>query len=683
MVFVNTIKQQNGETEEFSKEKIAIMLFENMCNLGEPNLNLAEKLAFLIYDKVNAKFSKEITFEKLDEIIKETLHQENQKDLLQAYIFKKNKPETALPDSELKDIIFKQILNIDESDNLSTKLLNIHSQINKLQNNQNEKINKKIFEYIRDGTFYPSATFLREITLNQQLSPSYSFKIDDSIESIFDTLSRSSIVQKYGSSIAIDLSKIRSEKEKVKSINRNACGPIRVVDLFVSAKSMVGYNVNTSNNLYYISIEHPDIVSFLNYSNTKHSENFSIVIPDRFMKALAENTDYTIDINPDKKLKISPLALIDLISSKIITGENINLIFIDTINKKNPFLDNYKKFAISSVGLQPVFENSSFVSGVIDVSKFVNILGETKTFDWSKLKAVIWDTMEFLDNSIELSKTIDEKYTQELKETRPIYISITGFYNLLAKLDISYNSDDAIYFADSLSDYINYYSKLRSTELAKERGPFLKFIKSKYELPNFSFEKTPIQKTLFSNDLAKSKKLIKNMPTIDWTELRNNIKKYGLRNSTTFAIIFSDFYSLANETSNGIEPIINYKPTIWINGHKFDKINKEINTSVSDLKSSWSQKEIESAIPENIKSKFPLAKEISPQFLIRLQSTFEKNTDGSVDLKIYFTDNSNIQDIKSIIIETHKIGNSIFIPEKLNGADKDFNSDNKKGLMSL
>jgi len=176
MVFVNTIKNKTGETEEFSKEKIAIMLFENMCNLGEPNLNLAEKLAFLIYDKVNAKYSKEIPHDKLDEIIKETLHQENQGELLQAYIFKKNKPEITQQDSELKEIILKQIINIDESDSLSTKLVTIHSQINKLQNNQHEKTNKKVFEYIRDGVFYPSSTFLREVSLNQQLSSSFLLK---------------------------------------------------------------------------------------------------------------------------------------------------------------------------------------------------------------------------------------------------------------------------------------------------------------------------------------------------------------------------------------------------------------------------------------------------------------------------------------------------------------------------
>lgn len=683
MAFVTTITHKNGETEEFSKEKIAISLFEIMCNVGEPNLTLAEKLAFLICDKVNAKFSKEIPIAKLDELIKDTLLKENQTDLLQTYILRKAKPETQFIDTELKDKVLKSILNLNDTDNVSTKLISINSEINKLQKNQFEKLNKKIFDYIREGTFYPSSTLLREIGLNQHISSSFCFKLEDTLESIFDTLALASKVQKYGASVSVDLSNIRSEKEKVKSINRNACGPVRIINLFVSAKSLVGYSTNTANNLFYISIEHPDLVSFLNFSANNVTDNFAILVPDRFMQALENNQEYTISTHTTENRKIQPLTLFDLVSSKIVTGEKINLIFPDTINKKNPFTNNYKKYLISPVGFQPCFEDCSFVTGTIDVSKLVNVTGKTKVFDWAKLKTIIWDSLEFLDNSIDLSKQVNEDYSKNLKETRQIYLSITGYSTLLSRLGIPYDSDDAIYFADSLSDYISYYTKLRSTELAKDRGPFFKFIKSKYELSNFKFEKTPIQKTLFSTDLTQSKKLNKNMPTIDWVELRNNIKKYGLRNSTTFSIIFSDFYSIANETSNALDPILSYKPVYWINGYKSEKLNKELSLQIPDLNPNWSIEELESSVPENTKSKFPLAKNISPSFFVRLQSVFEKNTDGVVNSKIYFTENLSVQELKDLIIESHKIGNTCFLPEKLNHKIKDFNSENRKGLMSL
>ena len=173
------------------------------------------------------------------------------------------------------------------------------------------------------------------------------------------------------------------------------------------------------------------------------------------------------------------------------------------------------------------------------------------------------------------------------------------------------------------------------------------------------------------------------MPTIDWVELRNNIKKYGLRNSTTFSIIFSDFYSIANETSNALDPILSYKPVYWINGYKSEKLNKELSLQIPDLNPNWSIEELESSVPENTKSKFPLAKNISPSFFVRLQSVFEKNTDGVVNSKIYFTENLSVQELKDLIIESHKIGNTCFLPEKLNHKIKDFNSENRKGLMSL
>lgn len=683
MVFVTTITQKNGEPEEFSKEKTAILLFEIMCNIGEPNLTLAEKLAFLIFDKVNAKFSKEIPAEKLEEIIKDILLQENQTDLLQAFILRKNKPTATQADSELKDKILKGILNLEDSENVSAKLIFINSQINKLQNNSFEKLNKKIFEHIREGTFYPSSTLLREIALNQHISSSYCFELEDNLESIFDTLALASKVQKYGASISLDLSKVRSEKEKVKSINRNACGPVRIINLFVSAKSLVGYSLNNANNLFYISIEHPDIVSFLKYSTSNPQDNFAILVPDRFMMALEKNQDYNLEIEDKVTRKIQPSTLFDLISSRIVTGENINLIFSDSINKKNPFTNNYKKYLLSSIGFQPCFEDSTFVNGVIDVSKLVNVVGNTKVFDWARLKTIIWDSLEFLDNSIDLSAQVNEEYSKNLKETRQVYLSITGFATLLFKLNISYDSDDAIYFADSLSDYISYYTKLRSTELAKDRGPFLKFIKSKYELPNFNFEKTGIQRTLFSTDLAQSKKLNKNMPMIDWTDLRNNIKKYGLRNSTAFTISFADFYSVANECTNGIEPLLSYKPIYWISGYKSEKLNKDLLLQAPDLNSNWTEQEIEEALPDNLKVKFKLAKEISPKHFLRLQSIFERNTDGVVNTKIYFTENTTLSEIKDLIRESHRIGNTCFLPEKLNHKAKEFNSEERKSIMSL
>lgn len=683
MVFVTTIKGRDGVKDEFSKEKIAIMFFESQCALGEPNLNLAEKLAFLVCDKVNAKFSKEVPAEKLEEIIKETLTSEGQNDLLLAYLLQKATSNTQQSNSEIRDAVFRYILGLSDSENIQTRLACILGQLNRLQSNQHEKTNKKIFEYLKEGVFYPSTCILKGLALNQHLLSGYAFSVPDSIEGIFDVLAKSSIAQKYGLPISIELSEIRSEKEKVKSINRNACGPGKVVDLFVSAKSIVGYSSSSANNLYYISIEHPDIVSFLSQPSSKPRDNFAITVPDRFMKAFSENVDYFVEQGQDKKIKVCPQAILDLISSRIITGEHINLIFQDTVNKKNPFLGDSKRFMFSPVGLQPIFENSSFASGVIDVSKFVNCLGNTKTIDWVRLKAVIWDAIEFLDNTIELSRTLNDINSKELKETRQIYLSITGFYSLLAILEIPYSSDDAVCLAEALSQYINYYSKLRSTELAKERGPFFKFINSKYELPNFGFEKAPIQKRLFSEGPNLSKKLLKNMPSMDWIELKNNIKKYGLRNSTTFSIIFSDLYSIAGGVTNAVNPLTSYKSIVWINGQKFEKLDSVLSSVVSGIKPSWSVQELESAIQGNIKEKLELSRDISTSAFIRLQATFEKNTDGCVNMNIYFSDNSVIQGVKDAIAQAHKCGCSLFLPEKLNCSQTDFLQDGSANLMSL
>jgi len=125
MVFVTAIKGRDGVKDEFSKEKIAIMFFESQCALGEPNLNLAEKLAFLVCDKVNAKFSKEVPAEKLEEIIKEILTSEGQNDLLLAYLLQKATSNTQQSNSEIRDAVFRHILGFSDSENIQTRFAGI------------------------------------------------------------------------------------------------------------------------------------------------------------------------------------------------------------------------------------------------------------------------------------------------------------------------------------------------------------------------------------------------------------------------------------------------------------------------------------------------------------------------------------------------------------------------------
>ncbi len=677
------VKDKDNILTDFSKEKITIHLFELMCYIGDPNLKLAEKLASTINDNLYSENISEITTNDLELIIKEIL-KEKHSELLQAFILRKDDSSNKLNvDLDLKYKLLQNMFNLDSSDKVDNYLYLIRNKlITKDPNNKN--LYTLIFKYINEGLFYPSTNILVNLNSNSNnLFSSYNLKIQDTLESIFSKLSMSATIEKKTVNTSINLSDIRSKKEIVNSINKNACGPIKVIDLFISAHNLINYNSTmNSNNLFYINIEHPDIFDFIKKSGESTNFNFSILITNRFMKNLLAqkvysfsqnsntnnntvqkkmNLDNVEEKNCDSNYIVDPNAIIDFLATNIYNSNNINIIFIDKLKEKSCFL-NYKNTEISPIGNQLIFENNGFVSGVIDLSKFVNKMGSIRLFDWNKFKKVIMDSIKFLDNIIDISSFIDDNFENNIKNTRNIYLSITGFATLLSKLNIPYNSSDALLFGEKISEFISYYSKYKSMLLSKQKGPFLKYIKSKYDSMNFSFDTYPIQKTLFS-DQKLAKKLLANKAIVDWDELKNNIKKYGIRNATTYSVIFSDLFSVANDSTNSINPLEKLKYSYDISKTEFTKINSDLLLNLNDVDKNITTEELEEKLSPNLKKLFVTYKDIKAEFYLKLQHSFEKYCDGICNINTYVTKDNSISDIKNLIIKSYEYNNVGFFPK--------------------
>jgi ribonucleoside-diphosphate reductase alpha chain len=380
-------------------------------------------------------------------------------------------------------------------------------------------------------------------------------------------------------------------------------------------------------------------------------------------------------------MKPNTKIVLDYIITNINSQNNINLLFKDNLESKNIFSKNYN-LEISSVGLQPIFKNNSFVSGVIDVSKFINNLGDIKLFDWNKFKTVIMDATNFLDNCIDSSYYINEDFENNIKNTRQIYLSITGYATLLIKLNIPFNSEDSLLFGEKLSEFVSYYSKYQSMIISKQKGPFLKYIKSKFDNIDFSFKTYTIQKTLFT-DQKLAKKLLSNRPKVDWDELRNNIKKYGIRNSTTYSVIDSEIFSACNNCSNSINPLENLKNNYNINNKLISKINDVLLLN-SDVLENNSEDEILDKLNIIQKKIFVKSKDIQPLFLIKLQNSFEKYSDGccNLDININTDSDKDINKISTLIIQSYNLGNCVF-SFKNNLKEDYFKLDNKGNRKSI
>ena len=134
---------------------------------------------------------------------------------------------------------------------------------------------------------------------------------------------------------------------------------------------------------------------------------------------------------------------------------------------------------------------------------------------------------------------------------RPLGVGIINFAYFLAKRGLGYNYE-ALETVDEYAEAWSYYLIKASANLAQEKGTCYKNLETKYGhgiLPIDTYKK----------DVDE---LIKHKERMPWKQLRVQLKKKGIRNSTLMAIMPAETSAQISNSTNGIEPpraLVSYK----------------------------------------------------------------------------------------------------------------------------
>jgi len=126
---------------------------------------------------------------------------------------------------------------------------------------------------------------------------------------------------------------------------------------------------------------------------------------------------------------------------------------------------------------------------------------------------------------------------------RPLGIGIINFAYWMAKNNMTY-SDPNLQMIDDWAEAWSYYLIKASNKLAQEKGPCKLNYQTKYSrgiCPVHTYKK-------------EVDELVKHDPLVDWDSLSNDLKEYGIRNSTLMALMPSETSSQISNATNGIEP---------------------------------------------------------------------------------------------------------------------------------
>jgi ribonucleoside-diphosphate reductase alpha chain len=224
--------------------------------------------------------------------------------------------------------------------------------------------------------------------------------------------------------------------------------------------------------------------------------------------------------------------------------------------------------------------------------------------------------VRFLDNVIDANNFPLKEIEDATKSNRKIGLGVMGFADMLIRLGVAYNSDKAVKLAEKLMKFIHKHAMSASQELAKERGSFPNFKKSK---------------------LARKYK--------------------QMRNASVTTIAPTGTISIIAGCSSGIEPLfgVSFVRNV-MSGAQLLEVNSDFEfvakqrgffskELMMDIAQNGSLQKV-SGVPKELKKLFVTAFDVKPEWHIKIQSAFQKHTDSAVSKTINFPDTANIDDVE-------------------------------------
>ncbi len=489
-----------------------------------------------------------------------------------------------------------------------------------------------------------------------QLFACFVLPVADALQSagddgIFDSIRSAALIHQSGGGTGFSFSRLRPEGARVASSGGRASGPVSFMRVFNSATEAVHQGgFRRGANMGILRVDHPDILDFVNLkADPREMANFnlSVGLTDDFLRAVREDRPHeTVDPHTGRREplrdKVRDAAghlsgygervwkareLYDLIVQRAWESGEPGVVFLDRINAFNPTPQLGAMEATNPCGEQPLLPFEACNLASINLGRFVDdgpAASPESRIQWSRLADTVKLVVRYLDDTIDANRYPKPQVEAIVRGNRKIGLGLMGWADMLFRLEIPYDADEAVALARTLAKFIRDEGWSASMDLASERGPF----------PNYA-----------GSAWAKGHPYFR--------------APRPVRNATVTTVAPTGTISIIAGASGGIEPVfsiaferhvmdgtrlVEVHPHFRAAGEREGWYGERLARAVMASGSVRGRKDV----PERWQKVFASARDVAPEGHLRMQAAFQDFTDNAVSKTVNFPREATPESIRRV-----------------------------------
>ena len=536
-------------------------------------------------------------------------------------------------------------------------------------------------------------------TAPQQVSACFILSVDDTMDSILNWYKEEGFIFKGGSGAGLNLSRIRSSKELLRSSGGTASGPVSFMRGADASAGTIksGGATRRAAKMVVLDVDHPDIEEFIETKVREEDKirvlrdagydmdlggkditsvqyqnaNNSVRVSDEFMRALEADEDFGLRARTDGDVveTVSAKGLFRTMAEAAWACADPGIQYDDTINDWHTNPETGRINASNPCSEYMSLDDSSCNLASLNLMTF---LKEDDTFDAERFAKSVEFVITAMDISISFADFPTEAIGDTTRRYRQLGIGYANLGALLMATGLPYDSDAGRSFAAAITSLMTGTAYKRSAELAGVVGPYDGYAR------NIDAHKRVMRKHASANDDVRTVSSLDGdvlkLAVKTWEECLTMGEKNGWRNAQASVLAPTGTIGFMMDCdTTGIEPdfsLVKFKKLVG--GGSMQIVNQTIPRALRKL--GYTEETIE-AIVEYISDNGHVvdapglktehyaifdtamgARSISPMGHIRMMAAVQSFISGAISKTVNMPETATVEEVEEIYYEGWKQG---------------------------